>query len=398
MNKTLLLLTALFGIIFMLSNAFLKQTPKSNIHPLEKKWEKNVPLQAMPKGLTSMSAAHCGNCHPAHYQEWQTSTHAHAWTDLQFQAEIKKKSSPFMCINCHIPLQNQQEYMVKGLTDGDIYRPVLEKNKFFDKELQQEGITCAACHIRNHTIVSVNENPNAPHAVYKDPDFLSEQLCISCHNANAVISDQLSCSFETGDEWGNGPYHEKKNCISCHMETTHRANAHGFPIKKSHFHQFPGSGIPKVDTIISPIFNGLTFQTSPMQKKYHPGDSIQFNLKVKNEKAGHKVPTGDPERFFLFTFELKNKNDSIISSQVERVGEEWQWYPKVKKINENNFLPSEQRTYHFHPKIQKKGKYTLTLSITKHRMNKEAAEYNHLGSNYPLFVDIFHEKHEFMVQ
>ena len=125
----------------------------SNIQPLTKSWEKVVPHQEVPEGLTSLSAEQCGACHQDHYKEWKQSTHAHAWTDLQFQAELKKESSPFMCINCHIPLQNQQEYIIDGLIDGDIYQPVKRKNPNFDLSLQQEGKNCASCHVRDNVIV-----------------------------------------------------------------------------------------------------------------------------------------------------------------------------------------------------------------------------------------------------
>lgn len=120
------------------------EPPKGKILQLTKSWEKAVPQQTIPKGLNAISAASCGTCHVQHYQEWKLSTHAHAWTDLQFQAELRKESCPFMCINCHTPLQNQQPYVIDGLVDGDIYRPVKKENPLFDRALQQEGINCAS--------------------------------------------------------------------------------------------------------------------------------------------------------------------------------------------------------------------------------------------------------------
>ncbi len=398
MNKTLLLLAALFGGIFFIFSSLEPQEKTPLIQPLKNKWEKNVPQQQIPEGLAAINAAYCGACHPDHYAEWKTSTHAHAWTDLQFQAELKKKTSPFMCINCHIPLQNQQEYIITGLLDGDIYQPVKKENKHFDKELQKEGITCAACHIRNNAIIGVNEISGAPHKVTRDRAFLSEQLCISCHNANAMISPQLTCSFETGDEWKAGPYFQKKNCINCHLETTNRANAYGSPVRNSHFHRFPGSGIPKTATQESQIFNGLTFHPGKIKSAYNVGDSLHFGLIVRNELAGHKVPTGDPERFVLITFELKNNRGLIQDTLQERIGEKWEWYPKAKKISENNLMPGEERIYTFNPMIKSKGKYSISVRVTKHRMNQEAADYNQLGDEYPLFITIFEENYELIAK
>ncbi|NQW26488.1 MAG: hypothetical protein HQ474_01135 [Flammeovirgaceae bacterium] len=41
-------------------------------------------------------------------------------------------------------MQNQQPYVIDGLVDGDIYRPVKKENPLFDRALQQEGINCAS--------------------------------------------------------------------------------------------------------------------------------------------------------------------------------------------------------------------------------------------------------------
>ena len=194
-NKVLMILTLLMGMsLLYLTNC---NNSEQKVHPLTKSWEIAVPHQEIPEGLTSLSAEQCGSCHQQHYEEWKYSTHSHAWTDLQFQAELKKESSPFMCINCHIPLQNQQEYIIEGLVDGDIYKPVKTKNPHFDKKLQQEGINCASCHVRDNAIIGPTGTKKAPHKTVKDPSFLSESLCISCHNATAVITPTLACSFET---------------------------------------------------------------------------------------------------------------------------------------------------------------------------------------------------------
>ncbi|MBL0109568.1 MAG: hypothetical protein IPP42_01350 [Saprospiraceae bacterium] len=119
-------------------------------------------------------------------------------------------------------MQNQQEYIIQGLIDGDIYKPVKTINDHFDKSLQSEGITCASCHVRDGAIIGPHGSDKAPHKTIKDTIFLSEQLCIGCHNASAVLTPTLACTFETGDEWKAGPYWGKRNCISCHMDTTHR--------------------------------------------------------------------------------------------------------------------------------------------------------------------------------
>ena len=370
-----------------------KEEKYKNVLPLTNDWDFAIPNQELPEGITSLNSKQCGVCHQTHYNEWKLSTHANAWADQQFQAELKKESSPFMCINCHIPLQNQQEFIVKGLVDGDIYQPVKEPNPHFDKQLQQEGINCASCHVRNGAILGPTGTTKAPHKTIKDTLHLSEKLCISCHNAVAVITPDLACTFETGDEWKNGPYFGKKDCKTCHMEPITREIVEGYGERLSHSHYFPGSGIPKLDTLETKILNGFEFYPSEIKKKYLISDSVFYQLKVKNENAGHKVPTGDPERFFLISFQLKNEKGEILSEKQERIGEHWEWHPIAKKIDDNNILPNEERVFNFSYKSTIKGNLTLFVKITKHRLSKENAIYNKLTDQYPLFITVFDEEY-----
>ncbi|NOX48518.1 MAG: cytochrome C554 and C-prime [Chlorobi bacterium] len=386
----------LFGL--MVLTVASCNSPADKVHPLTKTWEKAIPNQEVPEGLTSLSSVECGSCHQNHYAEWKLSTHAHAWTDLQFQAERKKDSSPLMCINCHIPLQNQQEYIVTGLIDGDIYRPVKTKNPKFDKKLQQEGITCASCHVRGNSVIGPSGRNKAPHKTIIDPDFLSERLCISCHNANAVITPVLACTFETGDEWKSGPYFGKKNCITCHMDTVRREIVPGFGERLSHFHYFPGSGIPKLDTLETKVLNGLAFYPSSPKEAYLVNEEITYKLKVKNEFAGHKVPTGDPERFFIISFELKDVHGNVLSEKTERIGEIWQWHPVARKLSDNNLAPMEEREFVFSYIPENREKLTLFVKVTKNRMDKKTADYNKLGANYPLFITIFNSEYKMEVR
>ena len=396
MKRVIWILSAV--ILLVIIGTLIYQTQKVNIEPLTNSWEIAVPNQEIPDGLVSLSAKDCGICHKEHYEEWKVSTHANAWTDLQFQAELKKESSPFMCINCHIPLQNQQEQIIKGLVDGDIYQPVKEKNPHFDVNLQQEGITCASCHVRDKAIIGPTGTKKAPHKTVKDKVFLSEKLCISCHNATVVITPTLACSFETGDEWKAGPYFGEKNCISCHMEEVNRAVVPGYPERLSHRHFFAGSGIPKLDTINTKGLEGLAYFPTKLKKSYAINETISYKLTLKNEFAGHKLPTGDPERFYEIIFEIKDQNGKIIKTKTNKIGEKWQWYPTVKKLSDNNLLPQEDRIFSINHAIAKRGKYTLTAKVDKHRLNKENAEYNKLPKRYPLFINVFEEIYAFEVE
>lgn len=381
--------------ILILSSCENKET---KLYPLTESWEKVIPHQSIPVGLQSISAEHCGSCHQDHYKEWQTSTHAHAWSDAQFQSELSKESSPFFCINCHIPLQNQQEFIVRGKIGNDIYQPSKISNPHFDKSLQEEAITCAVCHVRDGVIIAMNGNMSAPHKTVGNPSFLSEQLCISCHNASAHISEHLVCSFETGDEWKAGAYFGKKNCISCHMEEVRRPLMNGLKSRLSHFHNFPGSGIPKVLGEQPGVLNGLAVELLNKDVKYVKGNKFKGKVSLKNEYAGHRVPTGDPERFFLLSQTLLYETNDTISHQEYRIGEKWQWHPTVKKLGDNNFEVGEERNYGIEGEMRKKGNYKWNIALTKHRMDNHTAIYNKLGKEYPIFIKTYNKSVDIVVE
>ncbi len=222
-----------------------------------------------------------------------------AWKDVQFQAEIAKESSPYMCINCHIPLQNQQEYIVTGLEDGDIYKPIQHKNPEFDYELQQEGINCASCHVRNGAIISMSVSNNAPHKSVEDKKHLSENLCISCHNAVAVITPELVCTFETGDEWKAGPYYGSMNCKTCHMPHINRPIADGAEIAVSRMHYFMGSGIPKHDTLVVERLDGIDFMFEPIKTEYSSKNAITFKTIATNKLQAIECQQETPRGLLL---------------------------------------------------------------------------------------------------
>lgn len=370
---------------------------KDKVQPLDQAWETPIPNQKIPHNLVSLSAKDCGTCHKEHYSEWMQSTHAHAWTDPQFQAELSKESSPWFCINCHIPLQNQQEFIVTGKLNGDMYKPVKSKNPLFDRSLQQEGITCASCHVRDGKVIGAQGFGDAPHEVLKAPAMLDEKLCIGCHNTSAIVTPTLVCTFETGDEWKNGPYYGKKNCVSCHFPSVERSIVAGYPKRKSHYHFLPASGIPKYDSVKAHSLQSMEITAIKDKSSINVGQSINYNLNIKNAHAGHRMPSGDPERFVLIVFNLKNANNKIVYTKTDRIGEEWKWYPKAEKLSDNNLYPNEARDFKFNYLLKEKGKYKLEIKVTKHRMTPEMLKINKLDEKYPISINVWEEKVDFVV-
>ena len=168
--------------------------------------------------------------------------------------------------------------------------------------------------------------------------------------------------------------------------------------KPGTMHYFMGSGIPKHDTLTVERLDGLEFSITDILPQYSAKDSIEFRAIITNKFAGHSVPTGDPERFILTTlgiYELPSKN--IIKQDTFRIGEQWQWYPKAKKIADNNLLPHENRAYQIITKLGA-GNYEFVLVSYKYRTTSELALYNKLADTYPTHIKFYEKKVEFEVK
>ncbi|MBK8503569.1 MAG: hypothetical protein IPL46_15960 [Saprospiraceae bacterium] len=296
-------------------------------------------------------------------------------------------------------MQNQQEFIVKGLINGDYKTPLKENNPSFDKNLQLESITCAVCHIRDGNVIGTTGTNNAPHKTIRDVEFLSDKLCVSCHNVIDELNPVLVCTFETGAEWNNNwAKKEGKTCISCHMPESERAISAGMSVRKSHFHDFPGSGIPKFFDMIARGLTSLEIEENPVPEILPVGESLIYSLKLKNSLAGHSVPTGDPERFFSITFRLLDNSGTVLIEQDFRIGEEWQWYPVAKKLSDNNLKPMEERIFDFKYDTIKEGVLILSIEISKHRMTEENAKHNSIYGLYPLSIIIFQKEYIIKVE
>lgn len=365
---------------------------------LTKSWEKPIPYQTPPEGLTSLSAEECGECHVEIYREWKASFHAQAWHDPQFQAEWAKDDSLWVCVNCHTPLENQQEFLILGKKGGDYFQPVKQANPRFDRSLREEAITCAVCHVRDKVVIGPYGNHEAaPHAVQKDSGRLSQQMCLSCHNVEDALSPTLICTFQTGEEWRASPYAELgEDCISCHMPRVDRPIIDDGAIRPTRKHTWVGSGIPKF-TDQKPLMDGyipgLDVQIVSSRNTYQTGKTAFFTVILTNQRAGHFLPTGDPEYFITLGLSLIDKEGKALKDTTYRIGQEWQWWPEAKRLSDNRLHPREKRAYSFFFTIpQNDADHKFQVTVTNHRMTDENAEAMGLLGRYPLSAVVFKEE------
>ncbi len=352
-----------------------------------------VDAGAVPAGLPDLRAATCGTCHTEIYEEWRVSTHARAWKDdTQFQAELHKPRSnnsdvSWMCRNCHTPLRSQQPQLVTGLVDDALDRPIYEANPYFQPQLEDDAITCASCHVRDGVVLGPFGDSVAPHPVKKSEHLLSNKVCTDCHQAKAWFEEiSLACVFDTGSEFDSGPYaKEGFTCQRCHMPEIQRPLVVGGRSRATRRHWFGGSMIPKQERFEAEIAairqhypDGLNVDWVGLPNKLLASAAITLQFNVYNERAGHLLPTGDPERFLLVTARVKDPQGSTIAERSERIGAVWEWSPQPRKISDNRLKPRERRTYELHVPAQSSGPLTLELEASKWRISEENLDHHEL--------------------
>ncbi len=342
----------------------------------------------LPSGLSDLSAATCAACHAAIADDWHRSVHAQAWIDPQFQAEIQKSDNRWLCLNCHTPLLTQQEYWPRGLVENDVERPVLTPNQLFNPSLREEGITCVACHLRERDGVATLAGPGlsdpslAPHAVEVDPDLRSGRHCERCHDVQATYAGKsFICTFETGAELRAGPWDDPPDnatCVSCHMPPVERPAATGGPDRTVAQHFWRGAGIPKLEGRYPPESanpHGLN-----LSARFAGDDLI---LELENVRAGHKLPTGDPERWIQVDVLPFAEDTGLGPALTTRIGQEWEWTTPPVRRSDNRLSPKERRevTVTLPP-----GTTRVEIVAGSYRISEENAAFHHLG-DYPRGVE-----------
>jgi len=332
-------------------------------------------FQTVPEGLPDLRAATCGGCHTAIYDEWRVSTHGLAWVDPQFQQEITKSGNRWLCNNCHTPLLNQMEQWAVGLDENDVEKPRYVPNPDYDPAFRDEGITCASCHVRGGVIEGPTGAATPAHATRKAARFLDQTLCLECHQAvREYPGKTFTCVFNTGEEWKAGPFGKAAvSCQSCHMQEVERPVATGAASRRGRRHFFPGAGIPKFADKAPPLdqlFPGMDVAAVQAET------ALQLTL---TNRAGHMLPTGDPERFITVTIRFVGPDDALIKEEVLRIGQLWEWWPAPKKLDDNRLTPGESRPVSVR---RPDTAVAWTVEVRSHRINGEAAAYHGLA-DYP---------------
>ena len=335
-------------------DGFITAIPQ--LAPLELKGGKTIEVQAK----------NCGACHVKIYNEWKQATHATALQDIQYQAELTKVTSPkWVCLNCHIPVQNQREYIINKNTKihiedkNDLSHITKVKNPGFDPEMQKESVTCATCHIRSDEngksyVVGSYDTEFAAHPVKKDREYL-RNICFRCHSPGfEQLTDYFQCWFKTKEEMDDNPASGSKDCVDCHMPVEKRKATivdERVPERDGHKHHWVGGGVPKwysaYDTLIDRGYeSSLKLDVKSVDVK---SGRVKISVNYENSDSGHLLPTGDPERHIQIRASVMASGKELAFQKI-RIGQEWDWGDPstgrpAKKLDDNRMKPFEKRSW-----------------------------------------------------
>lgn len=320
-----------------------------NIFVVSEAFERPMDTRVISPALGTLRAEECGTCHQDAYQEWKTTIHARAWTDPYYQVDWVFDGRQQLCNNCHIPLDRQQEVRVLGFRDRDKWEPVLAPNPDFDPVLQQEGVTCAGCHLREGKILGPRGSPDAPHPVEKFSD--PNALCLRCHVVQGERWDTFYrlppcgtiAEIEAGQgrlEGRSGEYSVRNpaaaGCVQCHMPAVKSPSGAGSAASVVRRHTWRGGHDP--ETVRSAL-------TASLSDSVASGGGRIAELMLTNTGAAHFLPTGTPDRHLTVRLRALDAGGQVLRETTDTLERTILWRPFIVDLWDTRLAWGARRRY-----------------------------------------------------
>jgi hypothetical protein len=113
------------------------------------------------------------------------------------------------------------------------------------------------------------------------------------------------------------------------------------PIRFGRRHLWRGGHDPDM------IKKALAVQVQADPPSPQPGENVTLTLTLINAGAGHKIPTGDPDRHFTVEFSVRDSKGTVVHQQSDTMGRWILWQPVIVEVYDNRLLPLASRDYTF---------------------------------------------------
>ena len=414
-TKTVVTGALLAGVVAFLAWRMLRPLEIFSISP---RFEYPLTTTRLPPSLHDLSAQSCGACHTAVYHEWTTTIHSQAWTDPYFQADWRHEGKKQICLNCHTPLDRQQKFRVLGFHGGDRWKPILSPNPAFDPALRQQGVTCAACHVRNGVVYGPYAKLDAPHPIARWNN--DNEACIRCHVVNNKHWDvffrlppcgtvaeiqrsrkrlqlnhqdietllhiappampagpKYSYKVQPGgsvvsliprnDGYGDDiPVRDVAalNCVQCHMPPVERPLVPGGKPLAGRRHLWRGGHDPRMVKKALTI----TFVKTPTSVP----DQERYTLTITNTGAEHYIPTGVPDRHLTVTLRVRSAGGKILKTQTFTLERTVLWRPFIIDLWDTRLRPWQPRRYSLRFSTLLKPRPAVVEAVVRYWLMDEA--------------------------
>jgi len=169
-------------------------------------------------------------------------------------------------------------------------------------------------------------------------------------------------------------------CQSCHMPEVERPIAEGGPIRQGRRHLWRGGHDP--DMIKRAV--AVQVQADPPAPK--AGDHVRFTLTLINAGAGHKIPTGDPDRHFTVEFVVLDGEAKVLAQKSQTMGRWILWQPVIVEVYDDRLMPLASRDYTFSYLLPAEASgLTLKTRVRYHILTD--AQHNALKKEYGLTAE-----------
>ncbi len=307
--------------------------------------------------LFANPASRCGECHGAFEGQWRRSAHGHSQTSPAYVA-MREHADAAGCDGCHAPLDR-------------LLSP--------DDPARGDGVNCDACHTLGETTprrsgggftLHVDDmtkygplcdaKNNYFHKVQCSPFHAQSEMCASCHwMARRVGTDELPV-FTEYEEWQSSRYGAiGVTCQDCHMPEESTAVAVGAKRRGGVAHHDFGADNPHFRS------SALSLRASI---EAH-ATTVLVRTTLRNENAGHDVPTGLPERRLVLRattidtagHEVDRAERAYGRVLVDAAGDPAPFYAATRVASDTRILADEAREESFELSLPSAGEVHVEL-------------------------------------
>jgi hypothetical protein len=164
------------------------------------------------------------------------------------------------------------------------------------------------------------------------------------------------------------------------MPEVERVMADGGPIRKGRRHLWRGGHDPEQ------LKRAFTAALTADDTRLAGGQKTTWTLTMTNSGAGHMLPTGDPDRYFLTEIEVRDRTGRVVASRRDTIRRWIVWWPVIYEYRDTRIPPlaSRELTMDYTVPDVDEG-LTITARVSYHFMTDR--QYQRLKTKYGLDVD-----------